>query len=459
MVDDAPVTTGLRSRRALETLAAHDPQFVELVKTLYGDVDVAKVWTETFGKNSPDGSSLHVPGPIGSPGESRGRRWALRVGLAGTAAGGAISLKEGGVGLHQLAHADRIKPMAGRFVPKRLTAAYTKRPKLQAAGKVGASAFAVGADLVAGKSVHAQQRQAIAKGIGSASVEEMAKGFLVSSRRLTGDILGRVGGGGAAKAADTGVDTARAAGRVKKPASGGKHRAEGASKDQMAMFGNHNEDIAGTGTTSGDLGTQATGQKIGAAANLIAGTPKRAAVSAGVGASAYAAHKVSANKAQAGYYQQPAYYSKRHDVEWEGTFAKLDDSKHLAFGWANVCKIDGELITDKQGDIIDPDDLEDAAYDYVLHSRTGGDMHLRTDGHDVYPQEKARPGDWPIPVAEVVESMMFTAEKKEALGLPDEFPEGWWIGMKYHDEDVWQDIQAGRRAGFSVHGSGSRVPA
>lgn len=53
---------------------------------------------------------------------------------------------------------------------------------------------------------------------------------------------------------------------------------------------------------------------------------------------------------------------------------------------------------------------------------------------------------------------MFTAEKKAALNLPPSFPEGWWIGMKYHDEDVWQDIKAGKRKGFSIHGSGHRVP-
>ena len=52
--------------------------------------------------------------------------------------------------------------------------------------------------------------------------------------------------------------------------------------------------------------------------------------------------------------------------------AKSDDDKHLAFGWANVAiRADGEEIEDWQEDIIEPEELENAAYQYVLLYREG----------------------------------------------------------------------------------------
>ena len=55
---------------------------------------------------------------------------------------------------------------------------------------------------------------------------------------------------------------------------------------------------------------------------------------------------------------------------------KSDDEKMLAFGWANVSmRVDGELIEDWQGDIIEPEELESAAYEYVRLYGDGGEMH------------------------------------------------------------------------------------
>ena len=57
---------------------------------------------------------------------------------------------------------------------------------------------------------------------------------------------------------------------------------------------------------------------------------------------------------------------------------KSDDDEMLAFGWANVAiTSDGEQVTDLQGDIVDPDVLEDAAYNFVEFYREGGEMHER----------------------------------------------------------------------------------
>lgn len=57
--------------------------------------------------------------------------------------------------------------------------------------------------------------------------------------------------------------------------------------------------------------------------------------------------------------------------------AKSDDDKHLAFGWANVAiRADGEEIEDWQEDIIEPEELENAAYQYVLLYREGGALNV-----------------------------------------------------------------------------------
>ena len=56
--------------------------------------------------------------------------------------------------------------------------------------------------------------------------------------------------------------------------------------------------------------------------------------------------------------------------------AKADDDKMLAFGWASVAlTADGEEIEDWQNDIIEPEELENAAYNFVELYREGGEMH------------------------------------------------------------------------------------
>ena len=126
-----------------------------------------------------------------------------------------------------------------------------------------------------------------------------------------------------------------------------------------------------------------------------------------------------------------------------GTFRihKADEDRHLAFGWANVAvRDDGEQIQDLQGDIIDPEVLEDAAYRFVLMYREGGEMHERGD------------------CAVLVESVMFTKEKMLAMGMPEgTVPEGWWIGFLVTDEEVWQKVKSGEYPMFSIEGEAVRT--
>jgi hypothetical protein len=132
------------------------------------------------------------------------------------------------------------------------------------------------------------------------------------------------------------------------------------------------------------------------------------------------------------------------DVVWEGTFAKTDDDKRQAFGWASVVQVNGKPVIDRQGDWITPDEIEKAAYKYVLENRKGGHQHRRTED------------DQPLHASSLIESFVVTPEKIEKMGLPPETPIGWWVGYHVHDEDAWQDIKKGVRTGFSIHGRGKR---
>jgi hypothetical protein len=118
---------------------------------------------------------------------------------------------------------------------------------------------------------------------------------------------------------------------------------------------------------------------------------------------------------------------------WPIEITKADPEQRLIFGWASVVEVGGEAIIDKQGDIIPPDVLEKAAYDFVLHSRSGGDMHVRRD------------------TSFLVESIVFTAEKQKAIGI-DLGKVGWFVGFKVLDEELWATIKRGERPEFSIGG-------
>lgn len=134
------------------------------------------------------------------------------------------------------------------------------------------------------------------------------------------------------------------------------------------------------------------------------------------------------------------------DVIWDGEIAKTDTDKQQIFGWASVVEVDGHPVVDLQGDYISPDEMEKAGYEYVMKSRKGGDMHLRND--------------WsPIQKSEMIESFIVTDEKKQAMGLPDSVPTGWWVGFQVQDQNLWADVKSGKRTGFSIHGRGKRTPS
>ena len=133
------------------------------------------------------------------------------------------------------------------------------------------------------------------------------------------------------------------------------------------------------------------------------------------------------------------------DVVWDAEIAKADSDKQQIFGWASVVEVNGEPVVDLQGDRISVEEMEKAGYEYVMKSRKGGDMHLRNNWE-------------PIQKSEMIESFIVTPEKREAMGLPDSVPSGWWVGFKVQDPEVWDMVKTGKRTGFSIHGHGRREP-
>jgi hypothetical protein len=137
-------------------------------------------------------------------------------------------------------------------------------------------------------------------------------------------------------------------------------------------------------------------------------------------------------------------------ITWTGEISKVDVDKRQVFGWASVSSVGGQPLVDLQGDYVPIDEVEKAAYKYVLESRKGGDMHQRIRKSD----------DAPLHTADLIESFVVTPEKLEKMGLASNaLPLGWWVGMHINDDKQWAMVKSGERTGFSIHGLGQRTPA
>jgi len=126
------------------------------------------------------------------------------------------------------------------------------------------------------------------------------------------------------------------------------------------------------------------------------------------------------------------------DKRFTAQIVKADADQNMVFGWASVIEnADGSPAVDSQGDVIYPDELEKAAYKFVLEVRKAGEMHRRVEG-----------------VGELVESVVLTKAKREAMGLPAGAT-GWWVGFKVAPE-IFAKVKSGQYAGFSIGGRGTR---
>jgi Putative phage serine protease XkdF len=120
--------------------------------------------------------------------------------------------------------------------------------------------------------------------------------------------------------------------------------------------------------------------------------------------------------------------------------AKVDEDRQIVYGWASVIEEDGVVVTDKQDDQIEIDDLSKAAHAFMKFYRVGGDMH-ETMG-----------------TGEIVESIVFTKDVQKALGV-DLKKIGWFIGYHVTSADVWKRVKAKELVAFSFGGRARRAAA
>jgi len=118
--------------------------------------------------------------------------------------------------------------------------------------------------------------------------------------------------------------------------------------------------------------------------------------------------------------------------------AKVDEEQGLVFGWASIAEQGGTLVVEAEGDVIEPQELEKGAYGFVRNARVASDSHRSET----------------VGVGVLVESMFFSKEKQEILGV--DVPVGWWVGFQIDDPEMRHSIrEEGGHQMFSIGGSGT----
>jgi len=116
-----------------------------------------------------------------------------------------------------------------------------------------------------------------------------------------------------------------------------------------------------------------------------------------------------------------------------------DDESRMAYGWASVISEKGVPVVDTQDDVISPAELEKATTDFMADARVAKAMH---DGSGI---------------GEVLHSFPLTSELSKSLGIKAD-REGWIVGVKVHDDDIWKKVKDGTYGAFSIGGQAVREP-
>lgn len=120
------------------------------------------------------------------------------------------------------------------------------------------------------------------------------------------------------------------------------------------------------------------------------------------------------------------------DFTSECKFLKVDDSLGLVFGWAIVCKQNGQDYYDTQEDHIPEDSMLRAAADFMSNSRISKDMH-----------QGEQTGD-------VVFAFPMTSEIADSLGINTQ-QTGLLVAIK-PSQEIYKQFVDGTRTGFSIGG-------
>ena len=113
------------------------------------------------------------------------------------------------------------------------------------------------------------------------------------------------------------------------------------------------------------------------------------------------------------------------------SFSKFDDEAQLAYGEVYI-----PMIPDSQGDFMTVIEIEKMAHGFMKNGLLRGvdTQHDLSDNGSI-----------------VVES--FIARK----GDPD-FIEGSWVAAVWCPDEIWPMVKSGELGGFSMYGSGERIP-
>jgi hypothetical protein len=124
---------------------------------------------------------------------------------------------------------------------------------------------------------------------------------------------------------------------------------------------------------------------------------------------------------------------KKFEATGPATVCKVDVEHGVVFGWAIVCKVDGEDYYDLQDDHIPEDAMLKAAVDFMAESRVAKEMHT----------------------GEAVGTHLFafplTTDIAKALDLTTK-QTGLLIGMRPESRDVLNKFKSGEYTGFSIGG-------
>lgn len=112
--------------------------------------------------------------------------------------------------------------------------------------------------------------------------------------------------------------------------------------------------------------------------------------------------------------------------------AKVDSKLGLVFGWAIVCKVDGEPYFDLQKDHIPEDAMLEAAADFMRSSRVAKEMHTGEQ------------------IGDVVFAFPLTTETAAAMDIATKYT-GLMVAMA-PSPDVLAKFESGEYTGFSIGG-------
>ncbi len=114
--------------------------------------------------------------------------------------------------------------------------------------------------------------------------------------------------------------------------------------------------------------------------------------------------------------------------------SKVDDEMGVVFGWAIICKVDGEPYFDTQDDHITEEAMLKASLDFIESGAHGKEMHK---------------GD---PDGQIIYRFPLTDSILKAMGLTSN-QTGFIVGYKPSSPEILAKFKDGTYTGFSIGGS------